>query len=233
MLPRVLAISFLVLLGAGIVASYETEGLVFQFLRADQTLEQKVDSLRSTFDSWGFWAPAVYVAIVVVEVLVAPIPGTMLYLPGGVIFGGFRGGFLTLLGNVLGAGLACSLMRTIAGKRWADSFARSRALERFQDLIQRRGVLVVALLRANPLTSSDLVSYAAGLTTLPAWQVMLGTLIGMPPICFVQSYLAQEIFAVAPWLLWPMLVLGIVYVLIVVRVLMGLGKRDREESQTS
>ena len=52
-----------------------------------------------------------------VEVVVAPIPGTMLYAPGGVIFGGFLGGLLSLAGNVIGAGIACRLMRAFLGDR--------------------------------------------------------------------------------------------------------------------
>ena len=54
------------------------------------------------------------------------------------------------------------------------------------DLIEDRGLWVVLVLRINPFTSSDLVSYAAGLTRIPAWKVMAGTLLGMAPLCFVQ-----------------------------------------------
>ena len=53
-------------------------------------------------------APLAYVGCVMLEVLVAPIPGIMLYAPGGVVFGGLMGGFLSLIGNTLGAGIACA-----------------------------------------------------------------------------------------------------------------------------
>ena len=127
-------------------------------------------------------APLAYFGFVTMEVVVAPIPGTMLYAPGGVLFGGFWGGLLSLSGNVMGAGIACQLMRSLLGDRAENYLARS-ALAPYEAHITRRGAWVVFLLRVNPLTSSDLVSYAAGLTRLSVWKLMLGTLAGMAPLC--------------------------------------------------
>ena len=154
------------------------------------TAEEKVAALRAFFDGFGVAAPLAYVGFVILEVVIAPIPGTMLYAPGGVIFGGFWGGLLSLTGNVIGAGIACQLMRVFIGKR-AEEYLERSALARYEERITRHGAWVVFLLRVNPLTSSDLVSYAAGLTHLPVWKLMLGTLAGMAPLCFAQSYLAD------------------------------------------
>ena len=63
------------------------------------------------FDRSGVAAPLAYVGFVTVKAVVAPIPGTMLHAPGGVIFGGFLAGLLSLAGNVIGAGIACQLDR--------------------------------------------------------------------------------------------------------------------------
>ena len=65
------------------------------------------------------------------------------------------------------------------------------------------------------LTSSDLVSYASGLTSISAWKVMLGTLLGMAPLCFVQAWLADSLLTVFPRLLYPLLGLCVVYAVIV------------------
>ncbi|MDA0810188.1 MAG: hypothetical protein O3B68_19510, partial [Planctomycetota bacterium] len=97
--------------------SWQSDGIVFDLLRSDQSAAWKVERLQSFFEACGPLAPVVYVAFVTVEVVVAPIPGLMLYAPGGVIFGGFTGGLLALVGNVLGAGIACGITRTI-GSTW-------------------------------------------------------------------------------------------------------------------
>jgi uncharacterized membrane protein YdjX (TVP38/TMEM64 family) len=50
----------------------------------------------------------------------------------------------------------------------------------------------------NPFTSSDLVSYAAGLAGMPARRVALGTFFGLLPLCFLQAYMAETIFELLP-----------------------------------
>ena len=176
---------------------------------------QTLDALRAALNRWGRLAPAVYVAAVVIEVLVAPIPGTLLYAPAGALFGGFLGGTLSLIGNTLGAAIACgvgsalgegALLRRIEGTKLAA----------YRTAIQQRGLWVVLLLRINPLTSSDLVSYMAGAVGVPIWRVALGTFIGMAPLCYAQSYLAEQIFEILPGAVYVLVAAGIIYVLALV-----------------
>lgn len=222
-LARSLAIATIAL-AAGLLAwSYATDGIVHVLLRSGYTAEEKVAALRAFFNQFGVAAPLAYVGFVTMEVVVAPIPGTMLYAPGGVLFGGFWGGLLSLSGNVMGAGIACQLMRVLLGDRAENYLARS-ALAPYEARITRRGAWVVFLLRVNPLTSSDLVSYAAGLTHLPVWKLMLGTLAGMAPLCFAQAYLAEGLLASFPRLIYPLLAACAVYGLVVVWVLSRLLK---------
>jgi uncharacterized membrane protein YdjX (TVP38/TMEM64 family) len=189
----------------------------------------KLEALRESFQAWGPLAPLVYVGLVVLEAVVAPIPGAILYLPGGVIFGGFWGGTLSLAGNTIGAGICCQLMRSLVGPRFQPGYFTDPRLGRAQELILRHGVVSIALLRLNPLTSSDVVSYAAGLTTLPTSTVMLGTTIGMIPLCYLQAYLAMGLFEMFPWLLWPFLVASAGYLIFVFFAIQRLGQGARSE----
>jgi uncharacterized membrane protein YdjX (TVP38/TMEM64 family) len=150
---------------------------------------------------------------VVVEVMVAPIPGAILYAPGGAIFGGFLGGTLSLIGNVIGASLATWLAARL-GSRVIGSGDWPR-LQTIAARVRERGVLVVLLLRVNPLTSSDLVSYAAGLAGVPVWRVAVGTAIGMAPLCYAQSYASEWLFRVLPGSGLILLGLAVAYVTVV------------------
>jgi uncharacterized membrane protein YdjX (TVP38/TMEM64 family) len=204
------------------VTSWATQGIVWQLLTPEIAAEATLDMLRAFFDSWGIVAPVIYVLIVVVEVVVAPIPGTMLYLPGGVIFGGFWGGLLSLVGNVIGSGIACTIIRTLAGRNAVEALSDQAALDKYQRYIEKRGLAIIAFLRMNPLTSSDIVSYAAGLTLIPVWKVMAGTCLGMAPLCFLQAYLAEELFTALPWLVWPLVLLCVAYAVTVIVVMLKL-----------
>jgi len=199
-------------------ASYYTEGFIWA-LSQDATAGQRVDLIKAYFEQFGTWGPLAYLVAVTIEVVVAPIPGTALYLPGGAIFGWFVGGTMSLLGNVLGAGIACTLSRYALAGATASKNPQFLALKQS---IEKRGVLVVFLLRLNPLTSSDLVSYAAGTTTISTSKVMAGTLLGMLPLCYVQAYFADELIHAFPWLIYILVPVCLVYaalaVIVVVRI---------------
>jgi uncharacterized membrane protein YdjX (TVP38/TMEM64 family) len=119
----------------------------------------------------------------------------LLYAPAGALFGGLLGGTLSLVGNVIGAGIACAL-GSIIGERLLPKKDRSQ-LGRYQELLRQKGIWIVLLLRANPFTSSDLVSYAAGIAGMPPWKVALGTF-GMAPLCYLQAYFAERLFDIVP-----------------------------------
>ena len=91
---RILPWLVLVLLIVGLAGSWLSEGIVFQLIRSDSTGTERVESLQQFFRKAGNWAPAAYVLFVTIEVIVAPIPGLILYAPGGLIFGPWLGGLL-------------------------------------------------------------------------------------------------------------------------------------------
>lgn len=176
--------------------------------------EDSMETLRAAIARAGVFGPLLYVAAVTVEVVVAPIPGTLLYAPAGAIFGGALGGALSLAGNVIGAALATWIGGAFgAGMIEGTDNAR---LREYGARIRARGLLVVTLLRLNPLTSSDLVSYAAGIVGVPPWRVALGTAIGMAPLCFAQAYAAGWLFEVLPGSGLIVLGIGLAYLVVVI-----------------
>ena len=213
----------LALVAAVLAWSYWNGGIVSLILDFDIESESKLTALQTFFRSKGPLGPLLYLVVVIIEVVVAPIPGTIFYLPGGVLFGGFWDGTLTLMGNTLGAGIACLLMRTFVGRNWTRDFFSPENLARYEDLLRRRGFIMIALLRVNPLTSSDIVSYAAGITTIPVSAVMLGTALGMAPIAYIQSYISVELFVAFPWLVWPLVAAVVIYIIVAIVVIRRLS----------
>lgn len=222
--PGASSVAIAAVLVGGILAwaiwSYRAGGLLRVLVADAPPGGSRLDALRVYLLGWGALAPVVYVCAVIVEVLVAPVPGPLLYAPAGAIFGGLMGGTLSLLGNVIGAGIACWLGRTL-GEGWIARHTQGTHLARIRERVVSRGPWVIFLLRINPLTSSDLVSYVAGAIGVPIRHVTLGTLAGMAPLCFAQSYLAASLFEILPGGPLIVLALGAVYLLIVVWFLLG------------
>ena len=219
---KVFLVSACALCAAIALWSFLSGGLFGVLLSADLTPDEKLSRLRDFFNSFGHAAPIAYVIVVTTEVVIAPIPGTMLYAPGGVVFGGFWGGLLSLVGNVAGAAISCQLMRVL-GDSVRNRLIEKQAMADLQARIARHGILVVFLLRVNPLTSSDLVSYAAGLTRMPVWKLCAGTALGMAPLCWLQAYTADRLLSAFPHLLYPLLALCGIYAFIVLFVIWRLA----------
>lgn len=195
--------------------SYAEGGVIGTMLRPDLGADAKLEILRDFFAGLGAGAPVAYVGLVIIEVVVAPIPGTVLYAPAGVIFGGWWGGWLSLAGNVIGAVVSFLLMRAL-GRDAFERWMRREHLERLERKLVDHGVLVIFLLRVNPLTSSDMVSYAAGATAMPLWKLVVATTLGMAPLCFLQAYLAEGLVTAYPRLIYPLLVAGVLYAIVFV-----------------
>jgi uncharacterized membrane protein YdjX (TVP38/TMEM64 family) len=196
-LTKRVAATAVIALATWAIWSYARGGLMRVLLSASPEGPGMLEALRGYVQSWGALAPVIYVAVVTVEVLVAPIPGLLLYAPAGAIFGGFLGGTLSLIGNTLGAAIASFLARAL-GASWLARHVHSPKFAAIRERLRTRGAWVVFVLRLNPITSSDFVSYAAGLAGVPSRWVALGTFFGMLPQCYLQAYLAEKLFEVVP-----------------------------------
>ena len=225
-LPNILAFAGLTIILSVTAWSYLQGGLMASLFNPQLSADAKIEVLQAYFLSWGALAPLAYILFVTAEVVVAPLPGLMLYAPGGVIFGGFMGGLYSLAGNLLGAAIACQVMRLVGQRVFGEGIRRN--LEKLAPLLERRGIWVVFFLRVNPFTSSDLVSYAAGLTPMPVWKVVLGTAMGMAPLCWLQSYLAEGLMEAFPALLYPLLVACGIYALAVLWALRQMIRKSED-----
>src|SRR5688500_5561723 len=117
----------------------------------------------------GLGGAALFGAVYVVAV-VAMVPGSILTLAAGCLYGPLWGTALISPASVLGATLAFLLGRSVA-RRWVEGKLRDRP--RFQAVdraVQGGGFRVVLLLRLSPLLPFNLLNYALGLTGVRLWK---------------------------------------------------------------
>ena len=207
--------------------SWASGGLLRELFSGDG--QTQITRVREYILSFGSFAPVVYTLVVVVEVVVAPLPGLVLYAPGGIIFGTWLGGGLSLLGNLIGAGIACGVTRSI-GDSWLSRFFPAEQLETMQQKIQAKGPWLIFLLRLNPLTSSDVISYAAGFTRIPLSKFLVATGCGMAPLCFLQAWLAGSLLQHYPDLFYPLVAVMVIYTVGVVVALYRMLARAKHKA---
>ncbi len=122
---------------------------------------------RAWVDQQGVWAPVLFVGMVVLQVVVAIIPGEPLEIAAGYAFGALEGTLLCILGALIGSVLVFLLVRRF-GTRAVEVFfplEKLRSLRFLQD--ERRLNFWVFFVFFLPGTPKDILCYFVGLTKMP------------------------------------------------------------------
>ena len=133
------------------------------------------------------WAAVAYMATYVVAT-VAWVPGSLLTLSSGVLFGPLLGTAYTLVGATIGASLAFLIARHVAQsgiERRARQNPKMAAIDR---AIGREGWKVVFLIRLSPVFPFNLLNYLLGLTRVSFRGYVLASAFGMIPGSFLYVY---------------------------------------------
>ena len=136
--------------------------------------------IEAEIRSWGNWAVAASIALMVAHSLV-PFPAEFVTLANGMLFGPVWGVVITWTGAMLGAGLAFALSRWL-GRPFVEAVMSERYRAAMDRWMHRQGVGVLLLSRLMPLISFNVINYAAGLTPISWWTFLWTTGLGILPI---------------------------------------------------
>ena len=140
----------------------------------------------SVLDAWlheaGGAAPALFILLYTLGTVLF-LPGAMLTLLGGALFGPLLGALYSLTGATFGAVVAFLIARYIAAtpvERWLAR-APEHMLSRLVDSAEAEGWRFVAFTRLVPLFPFNLLNYAFGLTRIPLRSYTVATFVCMAP----------------------------------------------------
>lgn len=72
-----------------------------------------MDSFREYIHSTGHWGPIMFILFQILQIVVAPIPGEVVQVAGGYIYGTALGSLYTTIGLILGSAIAFYFTRFI------------------------------------------------------------------------------------------------------------------------
>lgn len=121
--------------------------------------------LRAKVASTGGWAPLLYIGLQLLQVIVAPIPGSVTTLVGGMLFGFWPAIGYSLIAIFLGSAVAFA-----AARKWGLPLIRRLMGEdkvaHYQGLLQGRQTTALAMMFLLPVFPDDLLCFLAGLTNM-------------------------------------------------------------------
>ena len=122
---------------------------------------------------------------------VLAVPGTILTLVSGFVFGVTFGTALVSAGSLLGA-IAAFLLGRFSTRNWvAERVARSTRLRALVAVTRDDGFRIVLLARLSPLLPYNLLNYLFGLTAVRFRDYVLGSWLGMLPATVLYVYIGS------------------------------------------
>ena len=147
-----------------------------------------IGQLQQRIGAMEIWGAALYpLLFAVCNILL--LPGGVIAMGGGLLFGLWWGTFLVLMGNLLAAATAFALSRTL-GRTWLErKLHGSRRWRALDAAVGKQGWKIIFLSQIHPLFPTSLLNYLYGVTSIRFWPCMLWIGLGQLPGLFLYAYL--------------------------------------------
>ena len=166
------------------------------------------DRISGWVDAAGVWGPIVIIVLMMIAIVATPIPSAPIALAAGAAYGHTLGTIYIVIGAELGALVAFGLARFLG----RDVLIRWLGVKVDTGWLGSQNALTIMVLasRLMPFISFDIVSYAAGLSSLHFWRFSVATLAGIIPASFVLAHFGNEAVSGEPTrAVWAAIGLGV------------------------
>lgn len=174
--PRLTALGLFAL---GVVA-------MLVFFPVKEELTRFLDWVRELGD-WGL----VVLAAAYIPATVLFVPGTILTLGAGFVFGVVKGTIAISIGSTLGASAAFLVGRFLARGLIEDKIAHYPRFKAIDQAVAQQGFKIVLLTRLSPVFPFNFLNYAFGLTRVSFRDYFFASWIGMFPATVMYVYLGS------------------------------------------
>ncbi len=117
------------------------------------------------------------------------IPGTLLVIVGGSLYGLWWGALWSAIGATLGAVAAFGIARYFLHDWFAARFHHRPFMKKLNRTLRNNGLGCVLVVRFSPISPFNVVNFAFGLTPVPLRLYLVGTLIGIVPGTLAYTWL--------------------------------------------
>jgi uncharacterized membrane protein YdjX (TVP38/TMEM64 family) len=194
-------------------------------------IEGSVSQVLGIIESWGIASPIISIFLMTMQAVIAPLPAFLITAANGLLFGLFWGTLISLIGAMGGALVSFLISRWFYNTYVKKVLKDKKAAEYVEKISGRHGFKIILITRLLPFVSFDLISYAAGLSSIKFRPFVLATLIGMTPATIVYTMLGHKIAEMEKYSTALFVYsTGAALVLIIIWIVQGLtSKRSKKE----
>ncbi len=154
------------------------------------------DALLGFIESAKGFGPLIIILLIVLEVILAPLPGFVITVSAGYLYGSLLGAFYSYLGNVLGSIMAFLLAQKF-GRPFVEKVVSHGLLIRYDKFFSKSRHYLM-LLYMIPVVPVDILSFIAGFSSLKFRRFLLVVGVGFIPnvliLAFFGEYLTEAGF---------------------------------------
>ena len=172
------------------------------------------DVVREFVASYGAYAALASFLLMIFQSVAAPLPAFLLTLANANLFGWWQGAILSWSSAMAGAAV-CFFIARILGRDAAERLTSKAGIAQIDTFFEKYGRNTILICRLLPFISFDIVSYAAGLTSMSFGSFFLATGIGQLPATIVYSYVGGMLTGGAQLLMTGLLILFALSALVV------------------
>lgn len=154
-----------------------------------------VPQFAAWVESLGIWGPVAF-ALGYLVATVAFVPGSLLTMAAGAIFGLGKGTLVTFIGATAGTAAAFLIARYAARAAIERKLEDNPKFASIDKAVSRSGLKIVFLMRLSPAFPYNLLNYALGLTSVRFRDYLIAS-IGMLPGTFLYVYYGKVLGSLA------------------------------------
>lgn len=153
-----------------------------------------IAGLRAYLEKLGLWG---YLLFILLSIIVAVflLPGQFLAIVGGLAYGGFIGGLLTIIGASLGSSISFIIGKYVARDYILGRFGNDPTFQKIEKGVRENGISFLIFTRLVPVFPFAIQSYAYAMTPMSAKKFSLISFLTMMPASFIYAFMASEIAA--------------------------------------
>ncbi|AFY34159.1 TVP38/TMEM64 family protein [Calothrix sp. PCC 7507] len=191
-------------------------------------------------DSLGAVGAIAFIGLYIIATI-AFLPGSILTLGSGVVFGVVWGSLYVFIGATLGATAAFLVGRYLARNWVASKIASNKKFAAIDQAVGREGLKIVLLTRLSPIFPFNLLNYAFGITGVTFKDYFIGS-VGMIPGTIMYVYIGSlagnlarigtEAQPTNTTIQWVIRIIGLIATIAVTAFVTRLARKALEEEVT-
>ena len=162
--------------------------------------------VRDFVASYGAYAALISFLLMIFQSIAAPLPAFLITFANANLFGWWQGAILSWSSAMAGAAV-CFFIARILGRDVAEKLTSKAGMQQIDTFFEKYGKNTVLICRLLPFVSFDIVSYAAGLTSMSFISFFVATGVGQLPATIVYSYVGGMLTGGAKLLVTGLLIL--------------------------